>query len=488
MKFDLVNLFKKHKVILILLISSFILFYLNINFQINSFGKYLYHSDGSSYHGIIKSPPEIKIWSKANEFKSDISIKNLQSYEFRHHFLPPKILGIMSKIFNIKFYDSQSNINIENINYFFIFQIIFYYFSVLIFYLKLIKINFNKPIIYISIFFLIFEPTINQYSSTVFGETIFFSLLILSFAFLIDLPKKNYKYLFFGLLLATLYLQRSVAIFLISVPVIILFLKFKKNSFVKISNLLIPFFLVLIILGLLNYNRSNIFYFLPTQTIDNLYNYFLPKVDSKIFNLSLNESKVKLSENKKSFVIKNNLDLSKENDRIKWYQLQRDWATKVLINNKLITLKEAAKSSIYSMLLNPVEILNTRIKGKDYYKSDLHKKYIKYRIFYSLIIFSIILIGFIYSIKKKYIEPHILLLVGIYFFVISGWVGYTRYFVPTLLSLCLYFGCGLVFLIKFIKAKRLKKLMSKILDLLFIFILFLIRFTRIFKKILKKCI
>ena len=445
------DLFKKHKVILILLISSFMLFYLNINFQINSFGKYLNHSDGSSYHGIIKSPPEMMIWNKADEFKSDISIKNLQSYEFRHHFLPPKILGITSKIFNIKFYDSQSNINIENINYFFIFQMIFYYFSVVIFYLKLIKINFKKFIFYFSIFFLIFEPTINQYSSTVFGETIFFSLLILSFTFLIDLPKKNYKYLLFGLLLATLYLQRSVAIFLIIIPIIILFLKFQKNSFIKISNLFIPFFLVLMILGLLNYNRSNIFYFLPTQTIDNLYNYFLPKVDSKISNLSPNESTIKLSDNKKKFAIKNNLDLSKENDRIKFYHFQRDTALKVLINNKLITFKEASISSIHSMLLNPAEILNTRIKGKDYYNSDLHQKYIKHRIFYSLIIYSIIIIGFICSIKRKYIEPHVLLLVGIYFFIISSWVGYTRYFVPTLLSLCLYFGCGVDFLIKFIK-------------------------------------
>ena len=138
---NLMYLYKNNKILINLLILSFILFFININFQINQFGKILEHEDGTKYHGIIKSPPEIKIWKHASEFKSDISIKNLQPYEFRHHFLPPKILGLSSKLFKIEFYDTNSNINIKNINYFFYFQIIFYYFCVIIFYLKLIKVN-----------------------------------------------------------------------------------------------------------------------------------------------------------------------------------------------------------------------------------------------------------------------------------------------------------------------------------------------------------
>ena len=442
---------KKHKTILILLISGFLLFFLNMNFQLNFFGKYLSNSDLSIYHGIIKSPPEQMIWKRAYEFKSDSSIKNLQNYEFRHHFLPPKILGIMSKIFKIEFYDSHSNISIKNLNYFFVFQILFYYLAIFIFYLKLVKMNFSKIIVYISIAFLIFEPTINQYSLTVFGETIFFSLLILVFSYLIDPPKENYKYFIFGLLLAALYLQRSVAAFLIIIPSIIIFFKYNKKSFAKIFNLFIPFFIILMILGLLNFNRSNVFYFFPTQTIDNLYNYFLPKVDSKIFKISEDESKIKLKENKIIFAKNNNLDLNKEIDRIKFYKHQRDEALKVLIDNKIITLKTAIVSSLHSMLLNPVVVINTRIKSKDYYKSELHQQTIKYRILYSFIIYLIILIGFIYSIKKRHIEPHALLLMAIYFFIISSWVGYTRYFVPSLLPLCLYFGIGLNFVINSVK-------------------------------------
>ena len=281
--------YNQHKTLITLLALSFLLFFINIDFQITKFGKILKNQDGSEYHGIIKSPPELKIWKKASEFKSDISIKNLQPYEFRHHFLPPKILGLLSTFFKIEFYDHKNNINIKNLNYFFYFQIFFYYLCVIAFYLKLNKINIKKSIINITVCFLIFEPTISQYNSTIFGETIFFSLLILIFAYLIDLPKKNYNYFLLGLLFAILYLQRSVAMFLIVVPILILLFKFRYKSILKILYLLTPFLIVLLLLGSLNYKRSGIFYFLPTQTIDNLYNYFLPKVDAKIFNITSSE-------------------------------------------------------------------------------------------------------------------------------------------------------------------------------------------------------
>ena len=129
-------LYNHHKILITLLILSFILFFFNIDFQTKKFGKILKHQDGTEYHGIIKSPPELNIWKKASEFKSDISIKNLQPYEFRHHFLPPKILSFSSNIFKIEFYDKQKNIDIKNLNYFFYFQIIFYYLCVILFYSK----------------------------------------------------------------------------------------------------------------------------------------------------------------------------------------------------------------------------------------------------------------------------------------------------------------------------------------------------------------
>ena len=162
----------------------------------------------------------------------------------------------------------------------------------------------------------------------------FFSLLILIFAYLIDLQKKNYNYFLLGLLFAILYLQRSVAMFLIVVPILILLFKFRYKSILKILYLLTPFLIVLLLLGSLNYKRSGIFYFLPTQTVDNLYNYFLPKVDAKIFNITSSESKKKLMNIKDNFAIKNNLDLSKEGDRIVFYNFQKKKAINTMMDNK----------------------------------------------------------------------------------------------------------------------------------------------------------
>ena len=119
-----------------------------------------------------------------------------------------------------------------------------------------------------------FEPTINQYRYTIFGETIFFTILIFIFSFLINLPKKNSTYLFVGLLFGICYLQRSVAMFLITVPILILILNLDLIQYPKILNLGISFSLILVNIGIFKLQSVNIFYVLPTQTIDNLYNYF----------------------------------------------------------------------------------------------------------------------------------------------------------------------------------------------------------------------
>ena len=204
--------------------------------------------------------------------------------------------------------------------------------------------------------------------------------------------------------------------------------------------------IILLILGYLNFNRSNVFYVFPTQTIDNLYNYFLPKVLIKSENMTSNDVKKMLKEEKIKIQFDNNLDLNIEKDKIKWYNYQRDIAVNKILNNKILTIEVAIKSSIHSILLNPTELISNRYHGKNYYKSELHKKTLNFRFIYSLLIYLSVLIGFIYCIKNKIYFSNKVFLVGIYFFIVSSWVGYTRYFVPSLLSLCLYFAYGINFL------------------------------------------
>ena len=177
----------------------------------------------------------MRLWKTAAIIKEELENDNinilLQPYEFSHHFLPEKILGIFGKIFNMKFYSDEDDkiFSSGNKMSFFIFQTLIYFFSVIFFYSKLRKTNVDKYVCLICSVFLLMEPTINQFNTTIFGETIFFSLIILIFSFLIDLSKKNSFYFIYGLLIGICYLQRSVAMFLIIVPLIYIFLNLETS-------------------------------------------------------------------------------------------------------------------------------------------------------------------------------------------------------------------------------------------------------------------
>ena len=450
MPFELNKFLKKNKIILIIFFISFIINIVNINYSIKKFDRTFNYSDGDNYHGIIRTPPEIYIWKKANEFKNNFSLDNLQSSEYRYHFLPPKILALSSITFNIKFFD-ENDFDTKNIRFHFIFQTLIYLLSVVYLYNRLNKINVENKVKYLTVTFLFFDPTINQFHPTIFGETIFFALIITLIGFLIKLPKNNINYFILGILISIIYLQRSVAMLLILAPILVIILKFKFNSIKKIICVLIIYLITLLILGSINYKRSNIFYFFPTQTIDNLYVYFIPKIEEQLSNKSSKKIKTELINKKNEYVLDNKLDIFDEKDRITIYKFQRDYAFDVIFSNKVKTIKIALISSLHSMLLNPIEIYFTRLEGRNYYKGDLHQKSIKYRVAYSVVMYLIILIGFVDCLIKKRIFPHIFLIVGLYFFSISSWVGYTRYFIPTYLTLSIYFGFGLSFVITFLK-------------------------------------
>ncbi len=438
----MVNFFKKEKYIILIIIFSLIFSIFKINNDINKFDKYFTYNDGESYHAIIRSPPEMKIWKRAAEFKKEFDLKNPHPYEYRHHFLPPKILGFFGKITNMKFYDDESEKIFSSGNkfFYFMFQVFLYFSSVIFLYSKLKKIKINEFVVLTCIFFLLIEPTINQFQSTILAETIFFSLIIFILSFLIDLPKSNYFYLFYGFLIGVCYLQRSVALFLVIVPIIYTIFTYKKKSLFKVINLIIAFSLILIILGFINLKRSQVFYVLPTQTIDTPYTYFVGKDEKEIENIK----------------IENNLDTKIESDNIIFHKEKRKIAIRKIKDDKIKYIILFIKKSLHSTLLNPIEVRNVRIEGKNYYKSDLHKKWIPYRILYTSLIYLIIILGFWYSIKKKLLIPNLFALLGLSIFIASGWVGYTRYWVPSFLCLSMYFSYGLFVLNNSLK-ERFKK-------------------------------
>ena len=200
---------------------------------------------------------------------------------------------------------------------------------------------------------MIIKPLYKKDNVSIFGETILFSLLLIIFSILIELPKKNLGYFFFGLLLGLCYLQRSIAMLIIFAPIIVIFFRATDKLILKIFYLSASYILIFLLLGFMNHNRSGIFYFLPTSTKDNLYDYLIPKVIGYEENISQEKASVILNKKKEAFIEINNLKMDSEKDRFEMYNWQKNESIKYLIDNKMSALIVISKASIHSMLLNP---------------------------------------------------------------------------------------------------------------------------------------
>jgi len=106
-------------------------------------------------------------------------------------------------------------------------------------------------------------------------------------------------------------------------------------------------------------------------------------------------------------------------------------------------------------VLDPIYIydfLDKENKKKPYYylEESYRKINLPLRVLYSLIIYSIVFYGFIKCRKKMSFENHILLISSIILmYLLLGWVGNSRYAVPTLIYLSIYFGYGFNNIYKF---------------------------------------
>ena len=151
-------------------------------------------------------------------------------------------------------------------------------------------------------------------------------------------------------------------------------------------------------------------------------------------------------------------DMQNESDQIKFYNKVRENSFKTLITNKTITLKIIIKNYIHTMLLNPVQVFYEAKYQNwiDYKKSDDHKFWLVVRIIITPIFFTMVGFGIIFSIKKVEFKYNIFLfLSAIYFMCISCWLPNTRYFVPSVLFLNIYFSIFLYQTSLFLKKKKL---------------------------------
>jgi hypothetical protein len=80
-----------------------------------------------------------------------------------------------------------------------------------------------------------------------------------------------------------------------------------------------------------------------------------------------------------------------------------------------------------------------------YWKTDNFKKMLIIKIIYSLVVYMICFFGFIHSFKNL---NHSLIILfasfAVYFLIMLGWVGVSRYSVPILMCLSIFFANGII--------------------------------------------
>ena len=123
---------------------------------------------------------------------------------------------------------------------FLIYQSIFYYFSVYIFYTQASKI-FNKLTVYFIIIFLCIEPTLFQYHSSFWTESFYFSIQLLLLSMMLSSKESNLKFVIMGVLVGLLFLQRSAGIFYIIIISLYYLLTANEKKINKVLILLIFF-------------------------------------------------------------------------------------------------------------------------------------------------------------------------------------------------------------------------------------------------------
>jgi len=187
--------------------------------------------------------------------------------------------------------------------------------------------------------------------------------------------------------------------------------------------------------------------------------YLIPNILAKKTAKSVGEIKTQLNEESKNWIKENNINLRKESERLRYYKYLEKKSFKVIWNNLIETIKYTINRTLHFLLFDPFRhvyyFYKYSLSDQDsFLKTDDHKKNIPIRIFYSLILYSLAIIGLFKMFKEKKNNGLILFLILsiIYFITVSSWTGNNRYNIPNLIFMSFFIVEGFKFMInKFMK-------------------------------------
>jgi len=385
--------------------------------------------------------------------------------------LPQRIIGLYSLITGYELADrweqSEPRVSLGGKLPYLILQSLFYFFSVYYFSKRIIKIMPKRAFLF-TILFLCLEPTIFQYHSSFWTESIYFSLQLIIFGMLLE-KRIDFSYnLLIGLLIGLLFLQRSAGIFYIFPILLCSFFLFKKKIINVFLGMISGFTIILILLGSYNFYKTKEVYIFPSEGKYSVFLYFSILVAADKLNISpaevleieadkslqwLRDNNIKLDDKASSIKIKSPLKLRpyflNEKEKLKFYDYIQTRQYALLLDSPLITVKKTIINSMHFVVLNPtfVYYYNTyrglNKSDVEFFKSQTHKNWIPFRIGYTLTIYIFCLMGFVALYKKKQFYKFYLITLSVLYYVsIFGWYGKTRLFVPSLIYLSVFFGIG----------------------------------------------
>jgi len=443
--------------------------------------KYDKYTDNGYTHVMLKDETW-RIWHQATKIVEDV--KKGKNFFLAGDItftkpLPERIVAIYSLLSGHKIFEegTQYKINLGGKLPFLIIQSLAYYLALVYLVLKISKIFPIENCFYI-VFFLAFEHTIFQYHSSFWSESFYFTLQIFILGLLFNNSYKISDNLFVGILVGILFLQRSAGIFYL-VPIIIYFIfSFRSKSIKPIVASIIGYTLIVFLLGIYNYKKTDIFYFFPSEGKRDVYFYFSIPVLAQKEKISEAEIRKKEVQRIRKWLKDNNIELKDgfdlanmtnilgfmsfvkdEKTKAKFYDYINKRQYKIIFENPLTTTKLAMKKIFHFVVLDPTHnYYYNEHRGQNkkpiFINSKAHKKWIPYRIIYTLLIYFVCFFGLIYFFKQKNYQLLLLLLLSIFYYVILlGWMGMTRLYVPSVIYLSFFFGNGLVLLMNLPKRK-----------------------------------
>jgi hypothetical protein len=455
----------KNKLNLSIIFISFFLSLLYSEYNLKNFDKNIVTAD-RAYHQMIKSDPYRYLndgYGITKELREGTPFLKTGPENYTKY-LPARIAAIYYYIFNYElFEDKEEKIIKSSIHNFYLYiQCFFYFISVFFFSYSLRKKINNDLVVNSAIIFLCIEPTIFQYHGSFWSESYFFSFQLLLLTFI--LRSESWINLFFvGIFLGILSLQKQLAFFYV-IPIILYYLYYLNNYKIKkIFSFLLGFFLVLCILGFNNLGRTGKFHILPGDTRLDLHLDLVEKVMMKKNKISKQQFRINEGEAMSKWIDNNNIEIKlpkeKLNKKYTYWEYRHS-----IINEKdkglfdkeiskrtvyyfaeypIDFLQFISKSAIHTILLNPFHIYsdNKYESGEFYYATKEHDELVNLRIVYTFIIYSFCLIGLCNLYRtKNYKLLSLCLLSIIYFYSLVSWHGNTRYFMPNLIYLSLFFG------------------------------------------------